>query len=328
MESGTCDNSEFLLGLEDAMKYGMTYSEAIGCANGDDYLECMQSKPAYNITSQVMRAYMRRDVELPIFTPIGGVGPVIDGTKVGVPRRPLYALQKGKINNVPLIIGSNQNEGSIFLPESPLITGNTSFPIQSSDLPKLLHHFLDRRIGKPQASTAIEHLLKHIYTEEKFKSPNGIADAFFGDYMFYCPSQRAARALSNRHNSKVYMYYFDYLNSWDIVKRFGNYHGFELRFLWKKHQTVYEENDMKVVKAFQTYWGNMAKYASPNGGKCADKNCTKWPLFKEEEKVLQINGSLRVIDDPKKKTCNYWDEVLGYSDGWGIEGEDVTTAIL
>lgn len=56
------------------------------------------------------------DPELLQMAQLGGWGPAIDGTKVGLPDQPLKLLQQGKFNKAPTILGTNENEASMFVP--------------------------------------------------------------------------------------------------------------------------------------------------------------------------------------------------------------------
>jgi hypothetical protein len=47
---------------------------------------------------------------------------------------PLTLLQQGKFNNVPSIFGTNNNEGSIFVPAIVLMLPGTHFPPQDADI--------------------------------------------------------------------------------------------------------------------------------------------------------------------------------------------------
>ncbi|RYY36254.1 hypothetical protein EON62_01880 [archaeon] len=44
---------------------------------------------------------------------------------------------------VPMIVGTNANEGTIFIPLFPLVVPGTSFPPSEADIPKMVEHALD-----------------------------------------------------------------------------------------------------------------------------------------------------------------------------------------
>ena len=48
---------------------------------------------------------------------------MVDGAKRGTLGRPLDEIRAGRFNDVPVVMGSVQDEGTIFLPEMPFIAG-------------------------------------------------------------------------------------------------------------------------------------------------------------------------------------------------------------
>ena len=58
---------------------------------------------------------------IPAIAPIMPWGPAIDGASVGLPDVPLNMIAKGTWNKVPVVFGTNKNEGTIFAPLLPLI---------------------------------------------------------------------------------------------------------------------------------------------------------------------------------------------------------------
>ena len=60
---------------------------------------------------------------LPLLLPFLPWGPVVDGAKRGTLGRPLDEIRAGRFNDVPVVMGSVQDEGTIFLPEMPFIAG-------------------------------------------------------------------------------------------------------------------------------------------------------------------------------------------------------------
>jgi hypothetical protein len=77
-------------------------------------------------------------------SPIMPWGPTIDGSSHGLLRRPIVSIRRGAWNKVPLIIGTNNNEGSIFVPLIFLIVPGLHFPLQDADFAPMLMHFFDQ----------------------------------------------------------------------------------------------------------------------------------------------------------------------------------------
>jgi hypothetical protein len=47
----------------------------------------------------------------PLLYPVMPWGPTIDKTKKGLMNAPYYSIQSGNYNKVPVILGTNENEG-------------------------------------------------------------------------------------------------------------------------------------------------------------------------------------------------------------------------
>ncbi len=83
--------------------------------------------------------------------PFAPWGPVIDGKAAGMPELPLNAIAEGRHVDVPLLIGTNADEGSIFLPLLPFFAG-LSFPLKAGAFETLLHYFFDPDVHSGEIS--------------------------------------------------------------------------------------------------------------------------------------------------------------------------------
>ena len=85
-------------------------------------------------------------IPLPDLAPIMPWGPVVDGTDTGLRDLPIVLLDKGDVNSsfVPTIIGTNKDEGNLFVPAIPLIKGlegKVHFPLNDTDVLNIAKHF-------------------------------------------------------------------------------------------------------------------------------------------------------------------------------------------
>ena len=76
---------------------------------------------------------------IPAFWPLMPWGPAIDGHPSGLLDLPLTLMQQGKFNDVPTIFGTNNNEGTIFVPAIVVLVPGTNFPPDNADLEKGEH---------------------------------------------------------------------------------------------------------------------------------------------------------------------------------------------
>jgi carboxylesterase type B len=118
-------------------------------------------------------------------------GPTIDGSSHGLLRRPIVSIRRGAWNKVPLIIGTNNDEGTIFVPIIFLVVPGTHFPLQEADFTPVLMHFFDQNASLVAA-------VERVYPNDGTLKPDARAGAILRDCFFACPSRRVARALSDQ----------------------------------------------------------------------------------------------------------------------------------
>lgn len=84
--------------------------------------------------------------QLPALAPIMPWAAAIDGSPAGLTDLPLRVLQSGNFNKVPVVLGSNKNEGTIFMPLMSLIVKDVPLfplPLSDSSLASVIEHALD-----------------------------------------------------------------------------------------------------------------------------------------------------------------------------------------
>jgi carboxylesterase type B len=65
-----------------------------------------------------------------------------------------------------------------------------------------------------------------------YPSVDGCSAVVLRDYIFTCPTRRAAAAQANAGSARVWVYQFKYASEWlDMKSCLGNYHTSELYFV-------------------------------------------------------------------------------------------------
>ena len=203
---------------------------------------------------------------------MGGSWPVVDGYVITDDQFKLY--EGGNYNDVNVIIGTNSDEGSMFVQ-----------PME----PVAYVGMIKQRFG-PLAERVLE-LYPGGDQQEVYHSLSDI----FREATFAWPSYTWARLQSETGNSKVFVYYFDQFrpdllfpggpapkgaaHAADIAYAFGNL---------DKNQTLKATDaEQALSDVMINYWTNFAKTGNPNG-----EGLPGWPLFDDgQETVMYLKGT-------------------------------------
>jgi len=183
------------------------------------------------------------------------MGPAIDGYVV--PRDPLAMYAAGEANNVPVMIGSNADEGTLFLQQIP-IRRPFGYRIAAQ---RLFGSYADRVLDLFPVRTAddVRPAVARLVTVGAFVAP----------------ARRAARALS-AHNPNVWMYHFTRVAPLLRERGVGATHGAEIFYVFKTFPaaTSPESQDYAVAAAMHGAWLRFAIAGNPN-----PDGPPAWPAF-------------------------------------------------
>ncbi|MFF0818420.1 carboxylesterase/lipase family protein [Rhodococcus sp. NPDC003318] len=233
------------------------------------------------------------------------MAPVVDRDLV--PRYPVAAFQKGFAHRIPLIIGTNRDEASIFrLTRSPIMpvtadTVNQMFTAIASDHPDL-------------PPTKIADIIS-AYPD--FAKSTG-AMAVSRDAAFRMPCLWIADAHS-RH-SPTWVYRFDHATPMLRAARVGAGHATELPYVFGNFGTLNvdpsfwlggRKTALEVAGRVQRRWLAFARHGVP-----AALDASKhWARYTEETRsTLLIDKSDTLASDPDRGLRAAWgNEVMGFS---------------
>jgi len=158
MESGNCESPGFFYPKDDAFTFGEEYAKEVGCPNQGDpkaLVSCMRSLTTAQVLNSILN---KRRVAVgdigsapsaaapgfyPLLYPVMPWGPCIDGTQQGLLDLPWHLIQKGQFHKVPTILGTNANEGNIFIPGIPLMVSGAWLPLDEYRTKLTLLHFFN-----------------------------------------------------------------------------------------------------------------------------------------------------------------------------------------
>jgi para-nitrobenzyl esterase len=256
---------------------GATFGERMGCT-GAGALACLRGKPA----AEIMRS--------PEVVAGRGFGPSVDGDFM--PDQPRTRYDAGQIAKVPLLLGSNTDEGTLFL---PAVRPTTDEQYLAS---------LNVLFGATAADVA------RVYPVSKFNSampnpPEAALARVIGDSRLVCTTfDTAVRA--EAAGSAVFMYNFDIPVPASAVPQglyLGATHGAELTSVFGTSPLFASDAPGKAASDLvQRYWTNFARTGDPNGG-----SDPTWPAFDASSNV-RINLALQpsTVTNFRAEECAFW----------------------
>lgn len=192
-------------------------------------------------------------------------GPVVDG--VLLPESPIKLLHEGRMpagTKVPVLMGSNSDEGTTFLQASV-----RSLP--------MLAEWANYTFGATIGSAVADYYGNTSNWDWPAPSPeqpelatlawNQAAQAVIGDFVMWCPARSAAKALAMQGHD-VFLYDFIHQPAESVnwptgTGHLGAFHGAEVPFVFgDAFELVGGEMNLSVAMA--TYWTNMASSGDPN----------------------------------------------------------------
>jgi para-nitrobenzyl esterase len=216
-----------------------------------------------------------------------------------MPDQPRALYDAGTINKVPYLLGSNTDEGTLFLP--------TTKPVTEQDYTGALGALFPSPPNPADTAAQVAGL----YKLDDFASgmPSAATAALagvIGDSRLVCTTldtaERAAHA-----GAPVFMYNFDVPVPALISVAAGYYlgatHGSELTSVFGTSPTFSSDAAGKAVSdLMQRYWTNFAKTGDPNAG-----SDPKWPAFTAAANV-RLNFALTpsVVTDFRAAKCQFW----------------------
>jgi para-nitrobenzyl esterase len=235
-------------------------------------------------------------------------GPNVSGALL--PQQPLTAVFGGTFNRVPLLMGSNHDEGRLFVGVS---FGQEGMQITADTYPDIVKSVFGG-IAAPLVLAA--------YPLDAYANPDLAFATLFGDSGLSCQSYLIERILAKR--AEVYVYEFAdetapmvFLPVYDFP--YGATHTSELPYLFPEIEgyqyglgkAVLDSDQQQLAATMRTLWTQFAKYGNPNRN-----DLPRWaPYDDSTDDVLSLVApapamSRGFVSDHK---CLLWSPLLGLS---------------
>lgn len=288
LESGVCVSEGVKLFDKDPAKAVERSQELVTafCPNATDVLGCLRAADASQLGSWSPSAWSMADFA-------GTFGTYIDGEIIEV--SPSTLLASGRVNKVPVIVGTNANE--LFLARAeffgapwPLFEDATALAAFELLAPGLLAAYDVNPVELPFLE--VERI-------------NDVGVRILGDLAFRCPSRALARGLSQL--TEVYMYSFELtpaVHGQELDYVFGWPGGiFSPLFPEAEHPPT-----AAVIEVVQKYWTSFGTTGKPLGP-------VAWPRYQTpQDEHLLLDKQVGTARGLARAAC----DIIGNSPGLNV----------
>ncbi len=236
-------------------------------------------------------------------------GPHIGGDLL--PEQPLIAIRNGTFNRVPVIMGTNNDEGRMFIAFSYDLAGG---PVTADTYPEIVNEVYGP-IAKP--------LVLAMYPADDYANPDLAFATLFGDSGLSCTSFIIQWALSKQVDTYVYEFsdedapqvFLPPIASFD----YGATHGSELPYLFPDIQgheyglgpAMLDDDQQQLADTMLSFWTRFALTGNPNG-----KDLPVWsPYAIGQDNILSLAAPMPEMTNGfvAGHKCLFWTPLLELS---------------
>jgi len=201
---------------------------------------------------------------------------------------------QGKVAQVPVMLGTNENEGNNL---SGLPPDLTNFELQA---------WINITFG-----SIYNTQLNELYPDANFSIPFYKGATMFGDYSMSCPARQTARWLSR--TQPVYLYQFTHILQ--AINKINPYlevcHASELILVFNVPGPIYflgfngislTPQELLLADTFGKYWINFATNYTPNSA-----DTFYWPAYTQSSDInIALDFTLSTNIGLKSAACDFW----------------------
>lgn len=243
------------------------------------------------INADTMAVAMRKLLDMICIeaTPNKTIAPTLDGSFL--PQNLMEAIQSGSAANVPLLIGTNKDEATLFALKSLNMAPRTAkglIPYVSRFSPEQQKNLLSAYKNYPHKSGVL---------------------SIITDGVFAMPSMQFAALQSEK--APTYMYRFDWSSTPLNIAGLRACHGVELPFVFGNFNTrvgklvllMAKKKDIyKIADEMQQAWINFARTGNPNSS-----NAVNWMVYNVNQRsTLIFNRKQSTVNDPDASRREAW----------------------
>lgn len=256
---------------------GARIAEQLGCGDAEDVGACLREASVDELRSATNRPFGQSES----FTAS------VDGYVLT--QAPGAAQLAGDTLDVPLLIGANGDEGTIFIPAAQV--GSEA----------AYRGAVNSTFGAEIGALVLEQ-----YPVENYSSPYRALADVFGDFVFVCPT----RAAAGRHamdGNDTWLYHFTHVTNFGEMRDLGAFHGSEIGFVFGTTGafTLPTPNELRLSAKMQALWVRFASGEAPTAEEVV------WePHDPAANNGLELAIEPKMITDWHGEQCDFWAELL------------------
>jgi len=284
IESGLCDS--VLPTQAAAETIGEELVTFLGC-DGADPLACMRAKTSAEVLDSASPAGPGIDLDQHWW-------PNLDGGFV--PGQFRARVEAGELASVPVLVGWNGDEGTLFV---ALAEQGGSVTDEAG------YHEGIARLSTNYGVPAME--IEAQYPLADYADPGAALAAALGDSSLACPTRRGAALMASHTDVRVY--HFEYAMAGfqiPLGRDMGAFHSAEIQYVFGHPAAIgarrFRDDDLVLHELMRDYWTNFAKTGDPN--QAGAPTWPTWDATMDRHMVLDVGA--HESTGASAMACAFW----------------------
>jgi para-nitrobenzyl esterase len=278
---------ESYAGMNSMETVGQEFFAKHGADDSPKGLAAMRAMPAKELQKAVPS--MLESGTRPMLGDMMELAPIVDGWVI--PDNPIDILNSGKQSDVPVIIGANQDEGTLFtMLAGGMVSTEDAF----------------RKYVQTNFGVYADRILAQYVSDDNLH-PKDRQNYLMRDWMFLAAARTFARGWENVQ-SEAFYYHFTRTPATPMAKMLGAHHAAEVSYVFNNLVGVKSPpvRDSELAKQMSRYWVQFAATGNPNGG-----GLPLWPEYKKaSDKHLEFGNTTQVGQGLESDNIDLLDDII------------------